>query len=456
MNNLMLTRRSLLRRTLMAGTGLAAFGAVEPVRRLALGAGPEGRDLYYVFAYFSGGWDILLSLDPRDPVTFNEENVRNTRIQPAYDQLEDSDGQLVRTPNNMVFGPYIGELARHAERLAVLRGMSMETLTHEAGRRRFLTGKAPSGLQARGSSGATHLAARLGSAEPIPNLAIQVESYNVDQPNYATGLKANGGPDLIRALQPSNPDLGARQNEQLDALLRQLSTCESMQRSATWQAAESGRQKAREMVGGELFRLFDFSAPGEAMERIRDRYQIPSGSAGLTSYEARAAMAAQAIKGGVSRVVSIQVAGGLDTHFDEWATNQGPNQVRGFNAIARLIDDLQQSPYKDTGESWLDHTVIIGFSEFSRTPMLNARGGRDHSLTNCAFLTGAGIRGGRVIGQSSDRGMEPTTTNLESGEYDPAGEVIRPEHVIRTLLDSAGFEDDVADMRVGPIRALQA
>ena len=455
MTNKKLTRRSLLGHGLISGAGLAAFGAMDPVRQLAFGAGPEAPERYYVFAYFSGGWDILLGLDPRDPSVFTEENVRNTRIQPAYDQLENSDGQLVRV-GNMTFGPYIGELAQHADRLAVVRGMSMETLTHEAGRRRFLTGKPPSGLQARGSSGATHLAARLGQSEPIPNLAIQVETYNVDQPNYATGLKANGGPDLIRALRPSTPSIGERQSVQLDALLRQLSNCSAMQQSRTWQASESGRRKARQMVAGQLDQLFDFSAPGEAMERIRGQYGIPSGAAGLSSFEARAAMASQAIKGGVSRVVSIQVAGGLDTHFDSWASDQGPAQARGFNAIARLVEDLRSSEFRDTGDSWLDHTVIVGFSEFSRTPMLNARGGRDHSLTNAAFLLGAGIPGNRVIGRSSDLGMEPTTTNLVTGQFSPDGEVVRPEHVLRTLLYSAGFEDDVADLRVDPVPALQA
>ena len=45
-----------------------------------------------------------------------------------------------------------------AQKICVVRGMSMETLTHEAGRRRFITGKPPSGLLARGSSGATWLA----------------------------------------------------------------------------------------------------------------------------------------------------------------------------------------------------------------------------------------------------------------------------------------------------------
>ena len=446
-----LTRRNLLQGTLALGGGLAAFGGLGPLARLA-NANPE-RERYYVFAYFSGGWDILLGLDPRDPAVFTEENTRSTRIQPAYEQLEGSDGQLVRA-GGITFGPYIGDLALHADKLAVVRGMSMETLTHEAGRRRFITGKPPSGLQARGSSAATWLAARLGQAQPIPNLSLRVESYNVDQPNFATALSANGVPDLIRALRPADPQLDRHQAAQLDHLLTTIASCENAQRSKAWRAAESGRQKSREMTVGSLDRLFDFAAPD--MAAIRDHYGIGAGSAALQSPEAQAAMAAQALKGGVSRVVSVQVANGLDTHFDEWSTDQGPRQMQGFNAVARLIEDLASSQFRDTSESWLDHTTIVGFSEFSRTAMLNTRGGRDHSLTNACFLAGAGIKGGTVIGKSSDVGLEPMAIDLATGRVDQGGDVPRPEHVIQTLMVDAGLTADEADLRVGPIDAVRS
>ena len=449
-----LSRRALLEGGLLTGAGLAAFGATSAFERLARAAGPEHPDLYYVFAYFSGGWDILLGLDPRDPARFTSENMRTTRIQPAYELLDDPNATPVDR-GGVLYGPYAGGLADHADKVAIIRGMSMETLTHEAGRRRFITGKPPSGLQARGSSAATMLAARMGGAHPIPNLAIQVETYNVDQPNFATGLKANGVPDLIRALRPADPQLEGRQAAQLDHLLKTVARCDSAAASRTWQTAEAARLKAKDMAFGGLDDLFDFFRQDAAMEAIRGHYAIPAGAAGLSSPEAQAAMAAQAIKGGVSRAVSIQVASGLDTHFQEWATDQGPRQQRGFDAVARLIEDLAASPYRDTGQSWLEHTVIVGFSEFSRTALLNPREGRDHSLTNACFVAGAGIRGGQAIGQSSDLGMEPMQVDLTTGRPSLGGEIIKPEHVIQTLLHGAGYTDDFADLRVGPIPALR-
>jgi hypothetical protein len=59
-----------------------------------------------------------------------------------------------------------------------------------------------------------------------------------------------------------------------------------------------------------------------------------------------------------------------------------------------------------------------------------------------------------AIGASSDVGMNAQTVNLSTGRVDPGGEIIRPEHVLRTLYVDAGIEEDAADLRVEPITAL--
>jgi uncharacterized protein (DUF1501 family) len=448
-------RRRFLQNSLAAGAGLSVFGGPGVLNTLAQSQSQNDKDVHYVFAYFSGGWDILLGLDPRDPAQFNSGNMSQTRIQPGYELLRGTDGQLVRTGSGLTFGPHIGMLADHHDKVAVVRGMSMETLTHEAGRRRFLTGKPPSGLLARGSSASTWFASMHGQGQAIPNLSVQVESYNVDQPNFATALSTQGVPDLIRALRPSDPALDTRQDAQLEQLLSTVAQCPTAQKSPTLRKAEQSRQQAKQMTMTQLDRLFDFQANNPQMEQLRQDFNIPGGTAGLRSPEAQTAMAAQAIMNGISRAVSIQVAGGLDTHFNDWEFNQGPRQEQGFDAVARLASKLESSQYKDTGESWLDHTVILGFSEFSRTPMLNARGGRDHALTTACFVLGAGIQGGVSVGASSNRGMEPQAIDLKTGAVDLGGEVPKPEHVIQSLMFNAGHENDPADLRVHPLDAIR-
>ncbi|MCB9732864.1 MAG: DUF1501 domain-containing protein [Deltaproteobacteria bacterium] len=474
-----LSRRGFLKGGCALGLGAAAFGGVRALETLARAASTGGAaagvpDRHYIFCYFSGGWDLLLSLDPRDPQVFTNGNLATTRIQPAYEELATPPASPYRDvlrDGSMYLGPYVGELAGQASRLCVVRGMSMDTLTHEVGRRRFLTGRPPSGLQARGSSTDTWLAARLGADEPIPNLSIRVESFNVgDQPNYASALQTNGLDDLLRVLQPSGPLLGSTQDRELDELLAAAAACPEAEGSSFWQGAELSRQKATQMVSGGLFAPFDFRSNAADVVALRDHYGFTSSSAGLQSPGAMAAMAATAIMKGVSRAVSVRINSvSLDTHFDNWSTDQGPAQEAGFTAIARMMQHLQSVPYPDgSGASWLDRTVIVGFSEFMRTPMLNTNGGRDHWLANSCFLAGGDIAGGKVIGASSNMGMNPMPVDLATGtacaldadmvtacpEELGKTSIIRPEHILQALYHEVGVTSDEPDLRVPPLTAL--
>lgn len=445
------------RRSLLAGLGgLGALGlGGGALSRMALASGlATVPDRYFVFCYFSGGWDVLLGLDPKDPDVFRPERNGDTLIEPAYDQLVEagiSDQPLSSAVPGMDFGPYIGDLIDWAPRMTVVRGLSMDTLTHEVGRRRFLTGKAPAGLQARGSSGATVLASCLGIDDPIPNLAAQVESYNADQPTWATALQVNSVRDLLEVLEPSDAALPPAVADRVGALLDELAACETTKASKRMSDALAQRISAQDLVAQGIDDLFDFASADQ--QALRDLYGFSSNDLG--SARAQAAMAATAITSGISRVVSIRVAGGLDTH-DQWATDHGPGLREGFDIVSLLAADLASRTHPGTGESWLDRTTIIGFSEFSRTPLLNSRGGRDHALMNSAFLLGGGVPQGRVIGASSDVGMAPQAIDVNTGNLDPSGEILRPEHILRSLLEGVGVTDDVADLRVDPVPALIA
>jgi uncharacterized protein (DUF1501 family) len=68
-------------------------------------------------------------------------------------------------------------------------------------------------------------------------------------------------------------------------------------------------------------------------------------------------------------------------------------------AFAALVADL-----KERGR--LDNTLVVWMGEFGRTPKINGRGGRDHfpRAFNVA-LAGCGVKGGRVIGKTTDDGQ---------------------------------------------------
>lgn len=456
-----ITRRQALKGLLVGGS-VAAFGGMQTFSILdeaQADSAPEQEvpDRHYIFCYFSGGWDILLSLDPRDPVTFNAGNAATTRIWPAYELLSLGDTHPLQRPReDLVFGPYMGELMAPdlLDRLLVIRGMSMDTLTHEVGRRRFLTGKPPAGLAARGSSMDTWLASRITRDEPLPNLSVRVESYNKGLPNFASAVRTSSSADLLRLLAPGDVQLSAMDDRHVDELLRAQGLCSSTHLSPTLRDAEEARLKTRHMLASQLDALFDFQANTPQMEALRDHFGIRRGQ--TSGPQVEAAIAATAVINGVSRCVSIQATGGLDTHFDNWITDHGPNQRTGFDAVAALARYLQKTPYRgdpNAATSWLDHTTIIGFSEFSRTPMLNSNSGRDHWLNNACFLLGGSIAGGKVIGKSTDFGMYPSKVNLRTGALDPSGEIVRPEHIIQALFEEVGITSE-PDLRVSALRAM--
>ncbi|MCO4769142.1 MAG: DUF1501 domain-containing protein [Deltaproteobacteria bacterium] len=444
------------RRTVLGGLaslgGLAAFGAGGPLVRVARADDGELEDRYYIFCYFDGGWDLLMSLDPRDPAVFRDDIRKTTRIQPGYDRLPSQYRELVPTSvPEMTFGPAIGDLRYAAEKMCVVRGLSMDTLTHEVGRRRFLTGRPPTGLQAKGSSLATLLASCLGSGQPMPQLSVLVESYNANQPSWSSAVRVSSVQDLLRALTPATTGLPDGLQALADDLLADQGAQQAFA-SRFHQDALDFRRAGRSLVDQGLGDRFDFAAETAEMQALRDLYGIEPDD--LTSSAAQCASAVVAVTSGISRSVSIVVTDGLDSHGPEWASEHPARLRSGFDLVKAMVDDLETREFGDTGESWLDRTTIVGFSEFGRSTLVNSSGGRDHFLHNACFLMGGGVQGGRVIGATSDQGMAPTTTDLVTGLPSPGGVIVNPEHIYRALLTGAGITEDIGEYGVDPLMAI--
>ena len=92
---------------------------------------------------------------------------------------------------------------------------------------------------------------------------------------------------------------------------------------------------------------------------------------------------------------------GWDTHqnnFDSCRRLSGQADA-GF---ANLVRDLRD-------RNRLDRTLILWTGEFGRTPRINANTGRDHYPRAFSIaMAGGGVRGGRVIGSTSDGGNDIT------------------------------------------------
>lgn len=97
-----------------------------------------------------------------------------------------------------------------------------------------------------------------------------------------------------------------------------------------------------------------------------------------------------------------------DCHADGGSLRTDLTDIRNIvapafdTAFAALLTDLE-------ARGLLDSTLIVATGEFGRTPRLNASGGRDHwAGAWTALVAGGGVKGGRVVGRTDSRGIEPT------------------------------------------------
>ncbi len=96
---------------------------------------------------------------------------------------------------------------------------------------------------------------------------------------------------------------------------------------------------------------------------------------------------------------------GWDTHIDNFDAVR-PLTQRLDSSLASLVRDLRE---RDLWRS----TVVLCTGEFGRTPVINAADGRDHWPTGFSLALGGGpLRGGQVIGETSD-GTDPPKDPVE-------------------------------------------
>lgn len=446
-------RRTFLR-SLSLGAGAFALGSMIMPKR----ARAANMDRSFVFCYFRGGWDTLLGLDPRDPNVFTDANKGATKIELAWDRLADTYPKTIQQPagSNIQFGPAMGGIMQHYDKMCVVRGMTMDTVSHDVGRLYFLTGKPPRGTTPAGSSLGTRIVAQQGDHTALPNLVSRVDSFNENLPTYASGLTVNSVADLVTTLtdgrKAPNPTIRAN----LEAYRAKHDLCDPSQldRKGLLGLIQSSQKKARELVEGGLSGKFQFSSQTDAeMMELATRYGIPP--AQLTSPQAQAAMAYQAMKYGMAQCVTLELASGCDTHDVSWATDQPDEQSTGWTALGTLVTDLSATDDPVRGGKLIDHTTILAFSEFGRTALLNGRDGRDHSLTTSCMLMGAGVPHNKVVGASSDVAMVPRAVDPTSGAaIDSGGTFLTPTLVAASIMQSAGYDTD--ELRTDGLPCLMA
>jgi len=133
-----------------------------------------------------------------------------------------------------------------------------------------------------------------------------------------------------------------------------------------------------------------------------------------------------------------------DTHYNTF--QQHGNYDNLFADLTLLVDEL------DT-RGLLDRVMVCVVSEMTRTPLINAHGGKDHWPHTSALFIGGGVQGGRVRGATDDY-LESLTMDLATGEVDPDGDLLRYDNLAAGILDHLGVDSERWFPGITPFRGL--
>ena len=153
-------------------------------------------------------------------------------------------------------------------------------------------------------------------------------------------------------------------------------------------------QSALRMMSSEQLKAFDISK----VSRKR------AAAYGDSSFGRGCLAAIQLIQAGV-RCVEITLSG--------WDTHANNHELQ--NKLINILDPAYASLIRELKEQGLlDSTLVVCGGEFGRTPYMNAVGGRDHWPHGFSIaLAGGGIKGGRVIGETSPAPKRETKNRVK-------------------------------------------
>jgi uncharacterized protein (DUF1501 family) len=224
-------------------------------------------------------------------------------------------------------------------------------------------------------------------------------------------------PDLLPPAQIGEARIERRQKlrEIVDATVKNFEGSESAN------LMDSNFASAFKLMTSKAARdAFDLSKEPEA---VRNRY-------GMTRFGQCCLLARRLVEAGV-RFVTINT---FITVFDEitWDIHGSKpfTSIAGLKEIvAPMYDQAYSALIEDLhGRRMLDKTMVCNLAEFGRTPRINPAGGRDH-WPQCwsVYFAGGGVKGGRVVGRSDDKGAYPVERP------------VTPAEVVATIYHSLGI-----------------
>jgi hypothetical protein len=177
----------------------------------------------------------------------------------------------------------------------------------------------------------------------------------------------------------------------------------------------TGQVEALDRFGQKAWNILTSRAARDAFDldkepaAVRERYGFmpafdpkASNRCGAPAWSQRILLARRLVEAGV-RLVTVDLRW-WDTHVKGFESLRLGFLPRFDRAYSALIEDLD-------ARGLLESTLVIAWGEFGRTPKVNTDAGRDHyPNVFSAALAGGPIKGGRVLGESDEKGAFPKSS----------------------------------------------
>ena len=411
---------------------IASLAGLAVASTDAFGSRPDGitkkqnplfesyRGPLYIMVNAGGGWDPTSLCDPKGAASL--ENPKDA-MNRSY--LTKAIGE---TPSGIRYAP-LGKddnpsffkefFEKHDKRLLVINGIDMATNGHETGSRHTWSGRLAEGYPSF---------AALAAAVAGRDLAMSYLSFGGydDTQGQVARTRSGNTQALARIAYPDRMDPGneeslfhsdnaakaifAAQNARKERLLAKEQLPRVQRAVSVMYASRTG--------SNELKKLQQF------LPEMLDESNNPL----LRQIQ----VAVAAYKAGITVSVNLDI-GGFDTH--------GDHDINQIPRLAMILEGLDFITQECDRQGVGDNYVVMAGSDFGRTPGYNDTNGKDHWAVSSVLAFGTGIRGGRAIGETSDR-HDVLTVNKKTFKADPAGIRIEPRHIHQNLRRLAGIEKD--------------
>jgi len=418
----LVTRRAALRGALFCGAN------VFLANRLVLAALPnpaaktpdkpaEGKAKAVIQVWLGGGPSHLDTFDPKPEAGNDYAGPLNNAAKTNVD--------------GMRIGELMPELAKIADKFALINSMTHRQNGHETAAYLTQTGRMPDRLvcPSVGAVVSYFKGVDRGYAGLIPPYVVLTEPQGrfseagflgIRYKPFATGGDPSAARFAVEGIVA--PGISDQQQQRRRELLAELNTFgNTLEGDPQMVLADKAEKQAYDLILGDAGKVFDLATE---KDDLRAKY-------GRNKFGQSCLVARRLVEKGV-RFITIN-HGGWDTHKENFQAmrRQVPNLDRG---LAALLSDLAE-------HGLLESTIVWCCGEFGRTPKVAWEspwnGGRHH-FGNCfsALIAGGGFKGGKVVGKSDAKGEEPKErpvypVDLISAIYerlgiDPEGAVPHP------------------------------